>query len=938
MSQGSGLVERDGELEAIELSIASASRGDGQLLLVEGPPGVGKSTLVEATANRSTERGFTVLRASGAALEQDLGWGVVRGVFGPLATGEAHLPLREGPAGALFGAAAPSGGSDAVGAILYDLYWLLSDLTSERPAAVIVDDAHWADAASGRWLAHLAARVHELPVLLALASRASPQPPWWPVVAASSAARVLALEPLSRSGTRRVVTKALPSASAAVVDACHDATSGNPFLLSEVLRRASDGTLDPAQVRTMHPASIRRAVLVRLAELRPAATEATQLCYAIAILGQAATLTLAAELAGLDAATAATAATALERADVIRIKGGVEFVHPLVLDVIEREIPAAQRAALHGAAAELLAARGRSPGTIAPHLLAIEPSGRPELVVTLRAAAAEASALGAPETAAACLGRALAEPPASSDLTQVLFELGRAEGMLADPRGIERLRLALSRSVEPKLRATISVELARQLLNHGELAEAAALCREAAAGLPEEDRELRLTLQALAITVGGQDLDTDYEDLPPAELEQLTGATAGERLLLATVTVARLHTRGGSMPELCETASRTVAGGLPWLDAGIAESAGYWGLTALMVLGERYGDAERLVADAIEESRHRASPRGYAFCQCFGSRVHYRLGRLAEAAEDALAASAALAEEALVRAYAVSFAVDALIDLGELGEAQAALASVPIEDSPQIAAVSMLRFQAARVRLACGDLTAVADLAETGQRLGGMCSAFFPWRADVALALLQVGDAEGARALAHEELREGELEESRYVQVRALRALALAERSIDPLRRADELTRGAPIRLERARVLAELGAALRRRGHLREAGPVLREALELADLCGAVPLVSSAREELRAAGARPRRTQRTGRAALTPSELRVCQLAATGAGNRQIARALFVSLRTVETHLTHAYAKLGVSGRPDLPGALGDGTDEPFARRPVSAGLSLDAP
>jgi len=100
--------------------------------------------------------------------------------------------------------------------------------------------------------------------------------------------------------------------------------------------------------------------------------------------------------------------------------------------------------------------------------------------------------------------------------------------------------------------------------------------------------------------------------------------------------------------------------------------------------------------------------------------------------------------------------------------------------------------------------------------------------------------------------------------------------------------------------------------------PRLREGLDLADRCDAAPLAIEAREQLRAIGLRPRRTHTTGRDALTPSELRVCRMASEGPSNRGIAQALFVSLRTVETHLTRSYVKLGVRGRDELAQALRD--------------------
>jgi DNA-binding NarL/FixJ family response regulator len=116
--------------------------------------------------------------------------------------------------------------------------------------------------------------------------------------------------------------------------------------------------------------------------------------------------------------------------------------------------------------------------------------------------------------------------------------------------------------------------------------------------------------------------------------------------------------------------------------------------------------------------------------------------------------------------------------------------------------------------------------------------------------------------------------------------------------------------------LAELGAALRRDGQRAAAREPLAEALDLSVRCGARRLTGRAREELKATGARPRRAWRTGVEALTPSELRIVRLAAAGATNREIAHELYVTLKTVEGHLSRAYTKLGIEGRAELAGVL----------------------
>ena len=136
----------------------------------------------------------------------------------------------------------------------------------------------------------------------------------------------------------------------------------------------------------------------------------------------------------------------------------------------------------------------------------------------------------------------------------------------------------------------------------------------------------------------------------------------------------------------------------------------------------------------------------------------------------------------------------------------------------------------------------------------------------------------------------------------------------------------SPARLEHAYALANLGAALRRANHRAEARDHLRQALELAQRSGATLLAEQAHEELIATGARPRRVELRGAAALTPSERRIAALAAEGISNREIAQALFVTLRTVEMHLSNAFRKLGVSSRTQLLAALAEG------EAPVTAG------
>lgn len=157
----------------------------------------------------------------------------------------------------------------------------------------------------------------------------------------------------------------------------------------------------------------------------------------------------------------------------------------------------------------------------------------------------------------------------------------------------------------------------------------------------------------------------------------------------------------------------------------------------------------------------------------------------------------------------------------------------------------------------------------------------------------------------------------------------------ESLREAVAVLEGSPARLEYARALAELGASLHRSGSRREARPPLRQALELARACGATPLAERVHEELRASGASVPKLTRTGADTLTASERRVARFAAAGMTNKQIAQELFVTLKTVEAHLAHAYRKLHISSRSELVAVLGDVSDAPNGAAPDGASLRV---
>jgi DNA-binding CsgD family transcriptional regulator len=260
--------------------------------------------------------------------------------------------------------------------------------------------------------------------------------------------------------------------------------------------------------------------------------------------------------------------------------------------------------------------------------------------------------------------------------------------------------------------------------------------------------------------------------------------------------------------------------------------------------------------------------------------------------------------------------LEVLLAAGEFGEAEhlveqenAVLAGPPSFARPLVLGAR------GRVRLAQGHAEdALRDALASGE-LGPPNPAARPWRSDAALALRALGRAEEGRGLAEQELhaaRQFAVPHAVGIALRAVAACSAEHAALAAWREAVAVLEGCEARLELARALVDLGAGLRRSGRRKDCQDPLRRGLEIAHLGGIVPLAERARAELRAAGARPRREVLSGVEALTASERRVAEMAASGMTNRQIAQELFVTARTVEGHLTHVFDKLAITSRRDL--------------------------
>ncbi len=934
------LLERDTQLAELTAAVAAAAGGAGRLVVVEGTAGSGKSALLAAAARGAGRAGVRVLTARGSEIERGFAFGGIRQLFEALLRGAAddeRGSLLAGAAAPAAWAVMPGTGDDATTAgpeagfaVLHGIYWLASNLAQREPVLLVVDDLHWVDPSSVRALAYLAQRIGDVPVALVVALRPDepglPAEPLDALLAQPEAVR-LAVPPLRAEAVGAIVRASLPGAEDALCAACADASGGNPFLLGELVRtvaRTGDGGDPLDAVRRAAIPAVGDRVLRRVAGLGPAAVA---LSRAMAVLDRGA-LADAAVIAGVGEATAAALAQRMTRIEVLACADPFSFVHPLVRRSLYDGLSVVERDVAHTAAATRLEESGQAREAVAAHLAATRPARSPRVAATLAGAAADAVARAAPESAVQLLRRALDEAAPMPSRPALLHELGRAEVLARDPAALVHLRDALADATDPSLGAHIARDLTELLFAAGRWQDGIATASQALAALGDRDPDLALDLELFRATMRAQDprrvadFDRDRQRLHTLALGTSWGARA-LAVLLATVQAAR----GEDLDGVRAVLERERYDGTP-LDG---RSAGSWATAHVWALALLDEDARaRAVVDAVTAHAHEAGAvAGALVLEGLRGWLDAREGALVSA-EAAARPSIELSLQAgapLNTVVCVWFVVDGLVErtaLDDLGDIVESFAMDP--DFAPTWGGAMLLETRGRVRLARGDRAgAVADLranATTNDALG-RGPLHSPWRSALALALPASGREE-ALALAGEELRlaaASGLSRPHGVALRAHGLLATGAGGIEALEASVALLERTPARLEHARSLVELGAALRRSGRRADAREPLAAARELAHACGADRLVARAADELRAAGARPRRIARTGPDALTASELRAARLVAQGRSNAEVAQELFVSLKTVETHLSGAYAKLGLAGpgaRRGVAAALGD--------------------
>ena len=851
-------LERDKEGRRIERKLWQLRAGRGGVLAIEGSAGLGRSSLLKLLSRRASEAGFCVLHARGNEFESDVPFGTVAQLLEPAVPAWV---VEESPE-----VVSP--------AVLRQLRRDLLELAGDRRLVVVVDDARWADVPSLRFLSYLGARAERTPVLLAVAIDPADRGPavdWLGGVSTSLDTTLLRLAPLSEAATRRLVSATLGTAgSPEFAAACFDATGGNPLLLHEVLAEVATGRSGSAEetlsgLSRHPPVRVMRQMMRRLEGLPRSSLAVAR---AVAVLGVAEDPVVVSRTADCPEIEVEDAVTALVGADVMTDGPVLRFAQPLLRTAVYAGIPAFLRGHLHARAARALAETGAPTELVAEQLASVPPAVAPPDV------------------------KELLEPRSWS------------------PRTAGSSRQSVDNRGE---RAAAALEAARTLALDCRFGRAITILEAAIA--EARDPVLGPRMEATAVWIA--QLSPDTRQRGRERLEELDRPHLADGALLDRIRQGALAEHVGRLTGDLLQRPRTPA----------ADSVGWSaGLVAAVTLGhfDRLAEARQAVL-TLRDTANRTDTPLAGLDLCLRAAVDYQLGDIAGAGDLALQVLSDADGQRpprMVQAFAAAVRAETLIAQGALDAAAEAVEDPGLIDDggpDSIVVLPLLRARG-RLRMARDQIEdGLSDLLR-GRRaavnLGLTPGAWVVW-SEAVTALHRLGRSQEALSMAQEELAGARSSGAPAALAAALRTLGLLSPGPDALSLVEEaagLMDGFPGELERVRTQLTYGIVLRRVGRSAAAREQLRLAAETTAVHGAHILNRRAIDELRSieadtAGRRPRML-------LTPRQQRVAELAAEGMQNEEIAQKLFVTVKTVEWHLTQAYRKLGIESRSALSPAL----------------------
>ncbi len=904
------LIERDFETATLSQMLADTHSGAGGVGLVLGPVASGKTALLEAFGRQAAGTGAVVLSASGARSETAVGLGVVSQLV--------HTPGVRADIANQVSAYVEDAEADATlldSRFLHRLSSAVISWSAESPLVLCVDDAHHADPASLQFLQHMARRIRPARVLVLLAERADPgerRPVRHVDLMRRPHCRQLRLAPLSRNGVGVLLAGKLDEGKAhALAAECFAVSGGNPLLATALVhdtRAAGTGEV-------VAGAAYRHAVLSCLHSSEPRALE---LARALAVLGddEQSQIPLAGGMVSFAPATTEPVRRALEWAGVL---DGHRFRHAEARVAVLDELDPGVRSALHGQAARLLFDQGARPTAIAAHVVAgnlDEPWTEHLLSEASEAALLEDDV----ELARACI--ALASRCCTDDRDRAIAKASLAdiEWRTTPAKAMRRLPELVHATRAGHLPGIRVVGIFEFLLWFGRVDEAVEIAKAFGDLVDCRDRRTRgelLTLDSwLASSVPGM------RHLVEPMLATITDGTTAPQLGLAVNSQLKAI-------DALTTVVREGPSEAAVLDAEqVLEGTRMTDITlrhlvfaaTVLIYAERLGKAATWAEHLMAQAAGRPAPTWQASLAELRAEVALRQGDLPLAARNAKIALTKMTPEAWGIGVGAPLAtlLAALTEMGRFDEA-AALLNQPVPDALGETRFGLHYLHArGHYYLATGRLpTALNDFLACGAQMARWDldqPSLVPWRSSAAEVHLKLGDREQARVLAEEQaakLGPGCGDRTRGITLRTLALVADPARRPKLLQEAVDVLEKSGAKLELARTLAELSRA---GGDVTTARTANRDARVLAEECGAELL----RKTFLDGGEGEVVVTLRGAVApadvklLTDAEQRVGWLAARGHTNREIASRLYITVSTVEQHLTRVYRKLSVSRRRDL--------------------------
>ncbi|MCB5906095.1 AAA family ATPase [Streptomyces pinistramenti] len=923
------LHERDEQLASLHRLLVDSLNGPTRFAIISGPAGCGKTELLRTFAREATSSGAAYLSATASRTEHLVPFGVWAQLFRsaggltPSAGGDLSRPLDGKVLSSVTGAAPQDGSTPLSAQVIHTVCLPLLDVIEKIPGPVVIgiDDFQNADAVSLQCLAAVVRRLGPKPVLVVLgesSDRPSADASLQAELPLEPHSRRLRLWPLSRSGVQDLLRQHLGRAAAQrLADACYDITAGNPLQVHGLIadnQRADAGSGDPA-VDSGYAAAV-------LSCLHRCGLAALSLAQHIALIDGPATTRVLTQLAGVDSKTLMRTLSTLDDAGIL---SGNRFRHPKTRAVILDNMAPEKRAGLRARVAEVLYRSGAAPLTVARQLLAAAPVPAGDWPVAILDEAARAAVRdGMLDLAHDCLVLARELEPADEKLlasiTATLFDIEWRTDPCAAVRGLPSLAAATRSGALTGSYASIPVTAP---LWFGDVDSAVAGLRQisaapevhppgTAAHVQASQLWLRLGYPAAAGSRQLADIPDDPAGTRPP-VDPLSPQVQGAVLL------SRLS-GGGPDTELADEAERLVR-------RYRLNQRTFAVLTSCLItllFSDRLEIADEACRRLTTEANQLSSQTWRALFTALRAEVALRRGDLPTALRLAHTSLSVISHESWGVGIGLPLAtlVQAGIAAGRFDVAHRAL-QVPVPDEMFQTPIGLHYMQARghhhlathQEPSALEEFLTAGDLA---QKYKMDVPALVPWRSEAARVYLTLGDQERARELAQAQLDlcTALHARARGAALRILAACAAPGRRTPLLEAAAAAFRECGATRELAATLEEL---TKTEEESRPPGPPPNDRRIAPDTPARLtqttrtPRQTPFPRNLRLV---PQNTERRPTTDLSEAERRVAELAARGHSNRQIAARLYITVSTVEQHLTRVYRKLRVKRRTDLAAGL----------------------